>query len=46
MQSLSIVSLAITGGYFLADITTLAISGKNIGGYLDDAVDEPFWEFN
>jgi hypothetical protein len=36
----------ISGGYFLADITTLAISGKNIGGYLDDAVDEPFWEFN
>jgi len=41
-----VVGWMISGSYFLADIATLTITGKSIGDYLDDAVDEPIAEFN
>jgi len=45
VSTIPVVGWIIGGTYFLADITTLAISGKNIGGYLDDAVNNPLYEF-
>jgi peptidoglycan hydrolase-like protein with peptidoglycan-binding domain len=37
-----VVGWAISGTYFLADITTLTITGKGLGGYFDEEVNELF----
>lgn len=39
-----VVGWMIGGGYFLADIATLTITGKNIGGHLDDEYNKHFDE--
>ena len=39
-----VVGWMIGGGYFLADIVTLTVTGKSIGGHLDDEYSEHFDE--
>ena len=45
LSTIPVFGWAIGGGYFLADIATLSISGKGIGQHLDDVVDEPLIKF-
>jgi hypothetical protein len=39
-----VVGWVISGSYFLADITTLVITGNSISGHLDNEMDEPLAE--
>lgn len=45
VSTVPIVGWMIGGGYFLADIATLTITGNSIGGHLDNVIDEPLYEF-
>ena len=45
VATVPIVGWMIGGGYFLADIATLTVTGYSIGGHLDNVIDEPLYEF-
>ena len=45
VATVPVVGWMIGGGYFLADIATLTITGNSIGGHLDNVIDEPLYEF-